>query len=372
MSRNELPTSRRDFLKFCSVVTAAIGMGPAYGPKLAKAFAAGTRPTILWLHFAECTACTEAVLRINPNSTSEGTFPWFDELVLSTVSLDYHETLMSASGDTVESILDQTATRLAGNFFCVVEGAIPTADNGHYGMVGGRTMLEIAQTICPKARAIIAIGTCAAYGGLPAAAPNPTGAKGVLDALAGLSVPVINCPGCPPNPVSFVGIIANYLLRGATPELDALKRPKFAYWDLGTVHDQCPLQDDAARCLIAHGCKGPITENNCPTIRFNDGANFPMLAGHPCIGCSQPEFWDRHTGFYTRNYDQVVGVKPGSTPSAARSANRAAVREKFDLLGRRVARTDNPNPSSNARDSHTAAGQYITRTVRGVSRKIGL
>jgi [NiFe] hydrogenase small subunit len=293
-----MPT-RREFLKFCSSVTAAIGLGPAYGPRLARAFAALNRPTVLWLHFAECAACTEAVLRISPNSTAGNTMPWFDDLILSSVSLDYHEILMAASGSTAETILHQTAARLQGSFFCVVEGSIPTAEGGRHGMIGGRTMLEIAQAICPKARAVIAIGTCASFGGLPAANPNPTGARGVRDALPGLAVPVINCPGCPPNPVSFVGILASYLLRGSAPALDSLNRPRFAYSDLGTVHNQCPLQADLTRCLITQGCKGPIAENNCPTIRFNDATNFPMLAGHPCIGCSQPQFWDRHAGFYT-------------------------------------------------------------------------
>jgi len=372
-ARDARTVSRRDFLKFCSTVTAAIGLGPAYGPRLARAFAAGARPTVLWLHFAECTACTEAVLRISPDSTPDHTLPWFDDLIFHAISLDYHETLLAASGSTVESILDQTATDLAGSFFCVVEGAIPTADNGNYGMVGGRTMLEIAQTICPKARAIIAIGTCASFGGLPAASPNPTGARGVLDALPGLTVPVINCSGCPPNPVTFVGIIANYLLLGTTPDLDRFHRPRFAYWDLGTVHDQCPLQDDPVRCMIQKGCKGPITENNCPTIRFNDAANFPMLAGHPCIGCSQPDFWDRYTGFYSRNFNQVSGVRPGATPAEARvQSHAAALRERFDLLGRRVGRTPATASAAARGDRTGAAGQYLTRTGRSVVKKVKL
>jgi [NiFe] hydrogenase small subunit len=283
--------TRRDFLKFCTVVAGAIGLGPAFGPKIAEALTNGQRPPVLWLHFAECTGCTEAVLRT--------TSPFFDDLLFDSISLDYHETLMAAAGAQVESILYNAADKYAGEFFCVVEGSIPTADGGIYGMVGGRTMLSIAQEICPKARAIIAIGACGSYGGLAAAAPNPTGAKGVKDALGSqLQVPVVNIPGCPPNPITFVGTLANYLLPDRPLTLDSLGRPIFAYG--ARVHDQCPYRHDNQehRCLEDYGCKGKRCHNNCPTEQFNDKTSWPVLAGHPCIGCSEPNFWDTMTPFY--------------------------------------------------------------------------
>jgi [NiFe] hydrogenase small subunit len=283
--------TRRNFLKFCGVVAGALGLEPAFGPKIFEAFAAGPRPSVLWLHFAECTGCTEAVLR-----TSN---PGFADLIFDTISLDYHETLMAAAGSTVDGILTAMAESNRGRFFCVVEGAIPTADGGVYGMIGGRTMLSIAEEICPKAKAIIALGSCASYGGLPAAWPNPTGAMGVEGALgAGLSVPVINLPGCPPNPVNFVGTLATYLLSGKLPELVDHGRPKFAY--AKEVHEQCPYKDVKSRCLYEGGCKGKETHNNCPSLKFNDGTSFPMQAGHPCIGCSEPDFWDTMTPFYVK------------------------------------------------------------------------
>jgi [NiFe] hydrogenase small subunit len=165
-------------------------------------------------------------------------------------------------------------------------------------------MLSIAQEICPKAKAIIAVGNCASYGGLPAAAPNPTGAKGVKAALGRrFRVPVVNLPGCPPNPINFVGVIANYLLLGKLPSLDSQGRPQFAYSKI--VHDQCPFRDGPLedRCLEDHGCKGPRCYNNCPTIKFNNGTSWPVLANHPCIGCSQPSFWDTMTPFYQESED---------------------------------------------------------------------
>jgi [NiFe] hydrogenase small subunit len=283
--------SRRQFLKFCGVVAGALGLDATFGPKIFEAFAAGPKPSVLWLHFAECTGCTEAVLRTSS--------PGFADLIFDTISLDYHETLMAAAGETVDTILAAAAETHRGQFFCVVEGAIPTAAGGVYGWIGGRTMIEIAQEICPKAKAIIAVGNCASYGGLPAAWPNPTGAVGVEGALgAGLRVPVVNLPGCPPNPVNFVGTLASYLLSGNLPELDGEGRPKFAY--AKPVHGQCPYRDDKSRCLFEAGCKGKKTFNNCPSVKFNDGTSFPMQAGHPCIGCSEPDFWDTMTPFYRK------------------------------------------------------------------------
>ena len=289
--------TRRDFLKFCTVVAGAIGLGPAFGPKIAEALTGGQRPPVLWLHFAECTGCTEAVLRT--------TSPWFDDLLFDSISLDYHETLMAAAGDRVENILYSSADKYAGQFFCVVEGAIPTADGGNYGMIGGRTMLSIAQEICPKATAVIAIGNCGSYGGLPAAAPNPTGARGVTGALGSqLTVPVVNLPGCPPNPINFVGTLANHLLFDRLPSLDQHGRPVFAYGS--RVHDQCPFRHDSQehRCLEDYGCKGKRCHNNCPGEQFNDKTSWPVLAGHPCIGCSEPDFWDTMTPFYQEDEEE--------------------------------------------------------------------
>ena len=288
--------TRRDFLKFCTVVAGAMGLGPAFGPKIVEAFTTGQRPPVLWLHFAECTGCTEAVLRT--------TSPWFDDLLFDSISLDYHETLMAAAGDRVENILYSSADTYKGEFFCVVEGAIPTAEGGIYGMVGGRTMLSIAQEICPKAKANIAIGNCGSYGGLAAASPNPTGAKGVTGALGSqLTVPVVNLPGCPPNPVNFVATLANYLLFNKLPSLDQFGRPLFAYSN--RVHEKCPYRDDEGedRCLEDYGCKGKKCYNNCPTVRFNDHTSWPVMAGHPCIGCSEPGFWDTMTPFYQEGED---------------------------------------------------------------------
>ena len=294
--------SRRDFMKFCTALTATMGLSSSFVPKVAEVFAApAQRPPVVWLHLGECTGCTEATIR--------SMYPWIDQLVLDVLSIEYHETIVAASGHQAEEQLKHAVEKYAGKFICVVEGAVATKFNGAYGKIGGRTFLDIAKDVCPKAAGVICIGSCSAYGNLPAAEPNPGGYVGVGEALG---IKTVNIAGCPPNPVSFVGTVVNYLLLGKLPALDELGRPLFAYGK--TIHDQCPRRshfendefveefgsEEAALgyCLYKVGCRGPETYNNCPVAKFNDGTSWPVEAGHPCIGCSEPKFWDNFTPFY--------------------------------------------------------------------------
>ncbi len=294
--------SRRDFMKYCTFLTATMGLSSSFVPEVANVFAAPKqRPPVVWLHFGECTGCSESLLR--------SVYPYPDSLILDILSVEYHETIMAAAGHQAEENLKEAIGKYNGKFICVVEGAIATKYDGAYGKVGGRTFLEIAKDVCPKAAAVICIGACACFGGIQAAAPNPGGYKGVGEAL---NMKTVNISGCPPNPVNFVGTVVNYLLFGKLPALDELGRPVFAYGK--TIHDQCPRRshfemgefveefgsEEAAMgyCLYKVGCKGPDTYNNCPIAEFNDGTNWPVGAGHPCIGCSEPDFWDKMTPFF--------------------------------------------------------------------------
>ncbi|MDM8555599.1 hydrogenase small subunit [Desulfococcaceae bacterium HSG7] len=294
--------SRRNFMQYCTYLTATMGLSSSFVPKVAEVFAAPKqRPPVIWLHFGECTGCSEALLRSQ--------YPYPDDLVLEILSVEYHETIMAAAGHQAEEQLKMAVKKNKGKFICIVEGAISTKDNGVYGMVGGRTFLEIAKEVCPQAAAVICMGTCSSFGGIQAAKPNPGGYKSVSEVLG---IKTLNIPGCPPNPINLVGTIVNYLLLGKLPNLDDKGRPYFAYGK--TVHDQCPRRshfendefvtefgsEEAASgyCLYKMGCRGPDTFNNCPTAKFNDGTSWPVEAGHPCIGCSQPNFWDEMTPFY--------------------------------------------------------------------------
>ena len=294
--------SRRDFMKFCAAVSMAMGAGKILSAEeVAAALTKKGRPSVIYLHNAECTGCTEALLRtVNP---------YIDELILDTISLDYHETIMAAAGDKAEEALHEAMHNPHG-YICAIEGAIPMKDAGIYGKIAGKAMYDMTAEIAPKALGVIAHGNCATFGNIQAAAPNPTGAVGTNEALASQGVNAINIAGCPPNPVNFVGTVVHFLTKGV-PEMDELNRPVMFYGQ--TVHDQCErrkyfeqdmfapsFDSEEARkgyCLYLLGCKGPYTYNNCPTVKFNE-TNWPIQAGHPCIGCSEPDFWDELSPFY--------------------------------------------------------------------------
>jgi len=286
--------SRRDFLKACVTVTAMMGLPYEMAAKVAEAAEQkDKRPPVIWLHFQECTGCSESLLR--------SSHPTIATLILDQISLDYHETLMIGSGAQAEKSLHDSMTANHGKYLLVVEGAIPTAKNGIYCKISGKTAMESLKHAAEGAAAIVSIGSCASFGGVQAAAPNPTGAVGVAELVK--DKPVINIPGCPPNPYNFLSTVMYYLTFNKLPELDALGRPKFAYGK--KIHEHCERRPhfDAGRfaktygdqghaqgyCLYQLGCKGPETYANCSVQRFNDVGVWPVAAGHPCIGCTQPD-----------------------------------------------------------------------------------
>ena len=300
----ERGVSRRDFLKFCSTLTAALALPPSFAPSVARALDEVKRPPLVWLEFQGCTGDSEALLR--------SANPTVGEIVLDILSVDYHETIMAAAGHQAEAALDRTIAEQRGKYFCVIEGSIPMKDGGVYGCVGGKSHLERARQVCGGAAATIAIGTCASYGGIAAAAPNPTGAVGVKEAVPKANV--INLPGCPCNADNLTATVVHYLVFGKIPALDSHGRPLFAYGK--RIHDNCERRphfdagqyvehwgDDGHRkghCLYKMGCKGPATFHNCPSQRYNEKTSWPIAAGHPCAGCSEPAFWDVMSPMYNR------------------------------------------------------------------------
>jgi hydrogenase small subunit len=274
------------------MAAAAIGLGPLAAEQFVQAAERGQKPSVIWLQFQECSGCTESLLRTM--------HPAVDDLILDLISLDYHETLFAAAGRQAEAALRQAMRTNAGKYVCVVEGAIPTKDNGIYCMIGGRTALEIAKEVAGQAGAVIAIGSCASWGGVASADPNPTGASGVHEILTGTTV--VNIPGCPANPYNFLGTVLQYATYGTLPALDGQGRPKFAYGQ--TIHEKCPRRAhfDAGRfaetfgderhrngyCLYKLGCKGPVTYANCSLQHFSEiDSAWPIGIGHPCVGCTE-------------------------------------------------------------------------------------
>ncbi|MEN6475610.1 MAG: hydrogenase small subunit [Syntrophaceae bacterium] len=305
--------SRRDFMKWTSVMTAALMLPPMFKPMVAKAAENFSRVPVIWLHFAECTGCSEAFLRTY--------YPNVEDILLDTISLEYHETLMAAAGDQAEACLEKAMADFPGKYVCVIEGAIPTGLNGQYLRLGskGKTAIEIAKEVTAKAMVTICIGSCSAFGNVQAASPNPTDAKGIKDAIG---VSTINIAGCPPNPINFVGTILHLLMFGAPPALDGHGRPLWAYGK--RIHDFCERRphydageyvdewgDEGAKkgwCLYKVGCKGPYTYANCSKVRFNTGVSWPIMGGHGCIGCTEPDFWDHMAPLEKPIADKPIGV----------------------------------------------------------------
>jgi hydrogenase small subunit len=289
---NRLGISRRSFLQLCAAMAATMGLPAGADVAIANAIVNKKRPSVIWLHFQECTGCTESLLRAE--------HPTLEKLILDVISLDYHETLFAAAGHQVEAARRLAMRENKGKYLLVVEGAIPTKDNGIYCKIGGQTAIDMLKECAADAAAVVAIGSCSSWGGMPSTGPNPTGSSSAGEVL-GKVIP--NIPGCPPNPYNFLSTVVHFLTFGKLPEVDHLGRPKFAYSRL--IHENCERRAhfDAGRfamefgdeghrkgyCLYKLGCKGPETYANCPSILFGDvgNASWPVGTGHPCIGCTE-------------------------------------------------------------------------------------
>ncbi len=300
---------RRDFLKVCTMAAAAVGLPASVAVKFVEAAEQGLKPSVIWLHGQECTGCTESLLR-----TSR---PGLAELILDLISLDYHETLFAAAGHQIEAALQQAMEANAGKYVMVVEGSIPVKDGGIYCKIGGKTMLDLVHEVAERAGAIVAIGSCASWGGVQSTPPNPTGATGLPEVLEGKTV--VTIPGCPANPYNFLGTVLQYVVLGTLPKLDGKNRPVMAYGT--TIHEHCPRRAhfDAGRfarqfgdeghrqgyCLYYLGCKGPQTHANCSVLHFGEVGTWPIGNGHPCIGCTEARI-----GFKTAIHDTVEIERP--------------------------------------------------------------
>ncbi len=288
-----LGVSRREFMKFCTGVAATLGLPTSAAWQIAAAVENPRRPSVIWLSAQECTGCTESLLR--------SYHPSLEHLILDLISLDYHEALSVPAGHLAEEAKKIATEENKGNYILVVDGSIPTKDGGIYCKVANHTALDMLKEEAAHAAAVIAIGSCAAWGGIPASGPNPTEAKPVHAIIK--DKPVVNIPGCPPNPYNFLSTVLHFVTFKTLPKLDEKNRPVFAYGRL--IHENCERRPhfDAGRfaaefgdeghrkgyCLYALGCKGPETYANCPAILFNDVGSgaWPVGTGHPCFGCTE-------------------------------------------------------------------------------------
>lgn len=321
---------RRDFMKASAALGGAIVLKSTVLLPEAMSAIGPEAPPVIWLQGQSCTGCSVSFLNSIYYTTPE-------DLLLNQLDVRFQSNVMAAAGDmAVEAAVSTQATP---GYVLILEGAIPFGANGEYCHLWENTsMVDVLQQFAPNAGVIIALGTCACYGGMYAAMPNPTNTMGVEEALSqlGINKSVINIPGCPAHPDWLVGTVAT-LLNGQMPALDAYNRPIDYYGE--TVHDDCPnlshyltayaprmghardqsclschspSSDDVsdpkvlgmAGCLFALNCKGRLTSGDCSTRKWNSGAageygeEWCVGAGAPCIGCTEPNFPDGMTPFY--------------------------------------------------------------------------
>jgi quinone-reactive Ni/Fe-hydrogenase small subunit len=294
-----LDIGKHEVNSWISMVTASMQLHPSFEQVIDKAVPALNRVPIIWLELSDCSGNSEALIK--------STNPAIEDLIFDYISLDYHELIMAASGDQSETILEDIINTQKGEYILIVEGAVPLGLDGKFLRIGpyGETGYDLLKKCAKDAALVIAVGSCAYDGGVVAAAPNPTEAVGVAEALDRRDV--INLPGCPTNPTNIVGTLLSYLMFEELPELDANNRPLWAYE--GRVHDNCERRghyelgefvkewgDVGAKkgwCLFEMGCKGPYANVNCPTMKFNGGTSWPVQAGHGCMACTELGFFDK-------------------------------------------------------------------------------
>jgi len=305
--------SRREFLRYFGGGAAGVVLSQSYLPWLVKTLEAATKgePPVIWLQGQCCTGCSVSLLNT--------VHPSIAEVLLKIISLGYHPNVMAGSGDLAISAMEKIYKESAGSYILIMEGAIPTAEDGIYALTGEKegkhiTTLDWAQRLGEKAGAIVSVGTCASYGGIPAGEPNPTQAKGIGELLGKA---VLNIPGCPAHPDWIVGSLTHVLMWGL-PKLDEYGRPTLFFGK--TIHENCPnfyyynddilaekLSDEG--CLMHLGCKGGLTHSDCPKRRWNNGVNWCIGAKTPCIGCAQQGFPDECSPMYGQIPDELKPKK---------------------------------------------------------------
>ncbi|MFI5254448.1 MAG: hydrogenase small subunit [Candidatus Limnocylindrales bacterium] len=371
--------SRRTFLKFSAAMAAALALPAAYAPRIAAAVSTAPRIPLIWLRGQACGGDSRALLQASSPTTTE--------LLLDLISVDYQETIMARAGTSAEAARQAVMAAAPHGYLVVLEGAIPSGAGGAYCTIGGRAYEDVAREVTAGALGTIAVGSCAFDGGASAAAGGQTGAGGVERVVSGGGL--VSLPGCPVNVANLTATIVHYLTFQTFPPTDARHRPLFAYG--GLVHNQCERRahfefgefvqawgDEGAQkgwCLYKMGCKGPETYANCPTQRYADGTSWNVKAGHGCIGCTMPGFWDSMSPAYDRlpgpipfipqvTTDQVGLVVVGGISAAALGHGAAsAVRlRRWDRQERRA--------RANVVEAHGEAAHAEAATAEATAARI--
>lgn len=296
--------SRRDFLKMGVSLAALMGLETLHSEALAQGLQElyGGRHRVIWLQGQGCTGCSVSFL--NSHDPSPAT------ILTQSISLVFHPTIGAAQGELAIETLQKNLQK--PGYILIIEGAIPM-DMPYACIFGERPLEETLVPAIRNAKLVIAVGTCAAFGGMPAAQGNPTGAASVekfMKARRFKTDNLIVLPTCPTHPESVVGTLV-YALKFGMPELDSHHRPKVFYGR--SVHDECPRYHyyqnqvfassfgDEHACLFKLGCLGPLSYANCSRRQWNNGVNWCIRANAPCLACSSEYFCrDKDLAFYRK------------------------------------------------------------------------
>ena len=321
---------------------------------------------VIWLAGMSCDGCSISVTGATNPSVEDllaGRIAGLPRVVL------HHPVLsVSAGAEFVRPLRDAVNGELGAPYVIVLEGSVPDdqslpEDQGYYSAMGAggfdpesesdqpNRMTDWLRLLAPGAAAAVAIGTCATWGGVPAAAGNVTGSMSLMDYLgkdyvSALGVPVVNVPGCAPQGDNFTETVAAVLMFlqgfGPLPEFDELGRPSWLFGE--TVHRKCTRagyyeegvfaeQAGDPECLVEIGCWGPVVQCNITERGAINHMGGCMVAGGACIGCTMPGFPDKMSPFYK--------APPGSAVSGGISRTYGA---GIRRLRRMTMRADNYTP----------------------------
>jgi hydrogenase small subunit len=309
--------SRRDILRMGTALAAGLGLGGSYSRALAEGLEkiVTRNANVLWLQAMSCTGCSVSFLNVDS--------PGPVEVLTEIISLVYHQTISAAQGEDVQKVIDQLTVQ--GNYYVIVEGAVPL-DMPTSCVMGGKPAATLLPPVLRNAKAILAMGTCAAFGGIPSAEGSVTTAGSVRSFMERNGIPtegrLLNCPGCPTHPQSILGALA-YVISKGYPKVDPkLLTPDMLYKH--SVHDECPrfhywgkeifaekFGDEG--CLFKLGCLGPLSRTHCPRSQWNGGVNWCIRAGAPCTACTSESFAKRRDfpfyrkseAYHSANYSEA-------------------------------------------------------------------
>lgn len=344
--------TRRQFIQYMSASAAAIGMTEFQLMKMTEALANPNAPKVVWLNGQACTGCTvsftnlfvnapidtntlgyapSGIANLNPATTT------IEDAVLDIIDLHFQETIMNAAGELAMQELEKfiaiadggTGDYVGQTYVVLVEGSVC---DDQFNVIGRNaagheySFREALRLVTKNAAAIVSVGTCSSFGGIPAGRNlkangtkfERTGATSVASYLSTLgapwtSKPVVNCAGCPPQPEMILLTIADFLTGSLTMLSDGRPSayfqlnhrggsqgcPKYPYY----LANQFAAKRGDEGCLIMIGCKGPSTKSPCTTLGWNNSetgigyTNFCIAGDHPCMGCTEKGYPDKFTPF---------------------------------------------------------------------------